>query len=344
MLHSSVLSRISAVVVGMLAVAPLIPRTSYGQSDARSDARAKAEAQVKSTASQLAADKDLHAASEGFQKAHELDPSDPKPLFYMGAIAFRQEDWAAAVKSYEAYLQLDPAGDESKIAAEKIEEAKTFQSISESAGTQGSQTRVAVVDLDKVARELGWLTKLHAQMGDYQTQLKSDIQKFEQRYQAEIQQHIKDMIPPGTTEGEKYRLSQNQSQGLTNYIVASKQQVQELGQEANGLYKNYQAEWARHYRDAISPLVRQVAQEHRMNIVLEQNEHLLYADHTMDLTDAVVEAARNAPPVIVDVPMTKLQGPPDIRVDKTLNPSPADSRPQPAPTVPKKPPLPADEP
>ena len=127
MLHSSVLSRISAVVVGMLAVAPLIPRTSYGQSDARSDARAKAEAQVKSTASQLAADKDLHAASEGFQKAHELDPSDPKPLFYMGAIAFRQEDWAAAVKSYEAYLQLDPAGDESKIAAEKIEEAKTFQ-------------------------------------------------------------------------------------------------------------------------------------------------------------------------------------------------------------------------
>jgi Skp family chaperone for outer membrane proteins len=327
-----------------LAIVALAAGACLAQSDGGSDARAKAESQVKSTAAQLATDKDLHAAREGFQKAHELDPSDPKPLLYMGAIAFRQEDWPAAVKSYEAYLQLDPAGDESKVAAEKLEEAKTFQNIAGPAEKRELETRVAVVDLDKVARELGWMTKLHAEMGNYQTQLKSDIQKFEQRYQAEVQQHIKDMVPPGTKEGEKYTLSQEQSQGLTNYIVASRQQVKELGQEANALYKNYQAEWARHYRDAISPLVRQVAQEHHMNVVLEQNEHLLYSDHAVDLTDAVVEAARNAPPEIVDVPMTRLQGPPDIRVDKTPNATPTDSSPQPAPTVPRKPPLPADEP
>jgi Skp family chaperone for outer membrane proteins len=183
----------------------------------------------------------------------------------------------------------------------------------------GAGAPTAVVDLDKVARDLGWLTKLQANMEAYQTQLKNDLQQFQQRYEAQVQQHVKDMIPPGTKEGDKYTLSQTQSQELTNYIVAARQQVQQLGQEANQLYSNYRLQWARQYRDALSPIVRAVAQDKRMNVVLVQNENVMYADRSMDLTDSVVDAARKQPPTLTEVPMTRLQGPPDIRPNQTPN-------------------------
>lgn len=187
------------------------------------------------------------------------------------------------------------------------------------AATGSSGGATAVVDLDKVARDLGWLTKMQSNMETYQNQLKTDLQNFQQRYEAQVQQHVKDMIPPGTKEGDKYTLSQTQSQELTNYIVAARQQVQQLGQEANQLYNAYRVEWARQYRDALSPIVRQVAQDKRMNVVLVQNENLMYADRNVDLTDAVVDAARKQPPSLTEVPMQRLQGPPDIRLNQTPN-------------------------
>jgi Skp family chaperone for outer membrane proteins len=184
-----------------------------------------------------------------------------------------------------------------------------------STGTAGNPT--AVVDLDKVARDLGWLTKLQTNMEAYQGQLKTDLQQFQQRYEAQVQQHVKDMIPPGTKEGDKYTLSQTQSQELTNYIVAARQQVQQLGQEANQLYNNYRVQWARQYRDALSPIVRQVAQDKRMNVVLVQNENVMYADRSVDLTDSVVDAARKQQPLLTEVPMSHLQGPPDVKLNQT---------------------------
>lgn len=198
-----------------------------------------------------------------------------------------------------------------------------------SSNTTGAAT--AVVDLDKVARDLGWLTKLQTNLDTYQNQLKNDLTQFQQRYEAQVQQHVKDMIPPGTKEGDKYTLSQTQSQELTNYIVAARQQVQQLGQEANQLYNAYRVQWARQYRDALSPIVRQVAQDKRMNVVLVQNENLMYADRTVDLTDSVVDAARKQPPSLTEVPMQRLQGPPDIRLNQTPGVSTQPST-QPSPT------------
>jgi Skp family chaperone for outer membrane proteins len=181
----------------------------------------------------------------------------------------------------------------------------------------GAGNATAVVDLDKVARDLGWLTKLQTNMESYQNQLKNDLQQFQQRYEAQVQQHVKDMIPPGTKEGDKYTLSQTQSQELTNYIVAARQEVQQLSQNATQLYNNYRMQWIRQYRDAVSPIVRSVAQDKRMNVVLVQNDNLMYADRSVDLTDAVVDAARKQQPLLTEVPMTHLQGPADIRPNQT---------------------------
>lgn len=196
----------------------------------------------------------------------------------------------------------------------------------------GGSGATAFVDLDKVAQDLGWKTKLQADMVTYQNQLQTDLKQLQQRYEAQVQQHLKDMIPPGTKEGEKYTLSPTQSQDFTNFVVNARQQLQQLDQKANQQYNAYHMLWMQQYRDALSPIVRQVAQDRRMNVVLVKNDTLMFADRSVDLTDAVVDAARKQPPTLTEVPMQRLEGPAEIRV----NPTPAVStqpstRPAPAP-------------
>jgi Skp family chaperone for outer membrane proteins len=172
----------------------------------------------------------------------------------------------------------------------------------------------AVVDMDKVARDLNWMNTLQTNQQTYAGQLKNEFEQFQKRYEQLVQDKAKSMIPPGTKEGEKYTLSSVQSQDLTNYITTERQQLAGLSQEANQLLNNYKMQWARQYREALSPIVRQVAQDRKFNVVLTQTDLVMFADRAVDLTDAVVDAARARPPSLTQVPMDHLQGPNDIRL------------------------------
>lgn len=198
--------------------------------------------------------------------------------------------------------------------------------------TTSSNGATATVDIDKVARDLNWMAKLQTNLETYVIQLRKDLADFQQRYEAQVQQHVKDMVPPGTPEGGKYTLSQTQSQELTNYIVQARQQVQQLQQQAEQQLANYKGQWIRQYRDALSPIVRQVAQDKRMNVVLVQNDAVMFADRSVDITDAVVDAARAKPPALTEVPMTHLSGPPDIRLNQPPTLSATQPSTRPAPT------------
>jgi Skp family chaperone for outer membrane proteins len=198
--------------------------------------------------------------------------------------------------------------------------------------SSSSNGATAVVDLQKVFRELGWLTKLQANSETYQTQLKADFGQFQKRYNDQLQAHLKDMVPPGVHEGEKYTLTQTQSQELANWVYAERQQEQGLGTQAQQVFNAYQQQWIRQYRDALSPIVREVAQDKRMNVVIAQTDQLLYTDRTVDLTDAVVDAARKQPPTLTEVPMQHLQGAPDIRPQQAPPPLTQPST-QPAPAT-----------
>ena len=89
------------------------PLTSHAQTvQPTTEARSRAEAQMKLTVSRFEHDKDLSAAREGFEKANALDASYAKPLLYLGQIALRQEDWAEAIKDYEAFCTIDNTSDD----------------------------------------------------------------------------------------------------------------------------------------------------------------------------------------------------------------------------------------
>jgi Skp family chaperone for outer membrane proteins len=174
----------------------------------------------------------------------------------------------------------------------------------------------AVVDVDKVARDLGWMNQLQVNQQNYVSQLKNELEQYQKHYEQLVQDRAKSMIPPGTKEGEKYTLSSVQAQDLSTYIAAERQQVAGLNQEATQLLNNYKLQSVRQYREALSPIIRQVAQDRKMNVVLTQTDLVLFADRSVDLTDAVVDAARARPPALTQVPMEHLQGPSDIRIQQ----------------------------
>lgn len=174
----------------------------------------------------------------------------------------------------------------------------------------------AVVDMDKVAGDLNWLIQLRTNQETYANQLKTEFEQFKQRYEQQVQDKAKSMIPPGTKEGEKYTLSSVQAQDLSNVIANERQALANLSQQANQLMNNYRLQWIKQYREVLTPIVRQVAQDRKMNVVVTRSDTLLWADPSVNLTDAVVDAARARPPSLTQVPMDHLQGPSDIRTQQ----------------------------
>ena len=180
--------------------------------------------------------------------------------------------------------------------------------------SHSDSTATAVVDLDKVASDLNWMNKLQTNLDTYKNQLKADVVKYAGVYDEEIKTRLQGMVPKDTKENDKVTLSPVQSQQLTQYIVAGRQQVQQLAQYGDQLYNVYRAKWIKQYREALAPIVRQVAQEKKINIVLVTSDNVMFADRSVDVTDAVVDAARAKPPQLTEVPMTRLEGPNSINI------------------------------
>lgn len=199
-----------------------------------------------------------------------------------------------------------------------------------SKGDSGGAT--AVVDLDKVARDLGWQAKLQSNLETYKTQLQADVKNYDGKYSEQIQREVKGMIPPNTKADDKYTLTPAQSQQLSNLISAGRQQLGQVAQSGNEYFGRYRMEWVKQYREALSPIIRSVAEDKKVNVVISEGDQVLFADRTIDLTDAVVDAARKQPPALTEVPMTHIDAPQTINVGAT--PPVGGSTTQPATTQP----------
>jgi Skp family chaperone for outer membrane proteins len=165
--------------------------------------------------------------------------------------------------------------------------------------------RVGIVDLDKVAIDLGWKAKLETNQKTYMDKLKNELVQIANMYRKQMVDKKASFAP-----GEKDQLTTEQQQTLMNMIGAYNQIVQQLDQQAGQRYQEYgQVSMAR-YREALTPIVRQVAQEKHVGVVMTQLGNIIYADPALDITNAVVDAARKTPPALTDVPMNDLSGAP----------------------------------
>jgi outer membrane protein len=166
--------------------------------------------------------------------------------------------------------------------------------------TQPEGPSVAIVEYQKVLRDMGWQSKVEVDLKTYRERMVQELNAFNAHYSQQISDLQKSMGKDPTP---------LQQQQLTQTAIAAQQTLKQMQAQANEMLQAYQSEWGRRYREALAPLVRQAAQKGNYKLVLAQSDFIAFSEPAIDLTNAVVDGAKAQPPTIVDVPMTQLQGP-----------------------------------
>jgi Skp family chaperone for outer membrane proteins len=191
-----------------------------------------------------------------------------------------------------------------------------------------AQSTVGVVNFETVARDLGWTDKMNSNIETYKNQLKSQVEGFATHYRARFDEQQKAFTPkPGD------KLTPSQADQLQRMYVAIQQEVNQLQQQANQSLYNYRMEMFKRYREALTPIVRQVAESKKMTMALAQTDAVIFADPTVDLSNAVTDSARAHMPSITEVPMTSLQAP-ELPVNGSTTQPTTSTAPVPATTNP----------
>ena len=186
---------------------------------------------------------------------------------------------------------------------------------------------IAVVDLDKVAADLGWQTRLQADQKLYAEQLKKELFQIAERYRGQIMAKKQAFAPKATDP-----LSPEQRQTLMAMSETYNQVVAQLDQQAGQRLTAYGQEKAHRYREALMPMIKQISQQKKLKLVLTQMGGIAYADPEIDLTTSVINAARANPPKVAEPPMSSLTAPEELPTGAaTTQPAGATTRPAGAP-------------
>src|SRR5439155_8809258 len=140
-----------------------------------------------------------------------------------------------------------------------------------------------VVDLDRMAMELGYLTTFEKQLVTYQTLLRDDLKGFDAAYKAQIQAYIKTLVPASAEiDGAQIHLTPEQQAELKGMVTASQTQMAALAKQGDQEFAKYRGLMLTEYRRQLSPLVRDVARQNHVDLVLIQSENVLTTETTID--------------------------------------------------------------
>jgi hypothetical protein len=191
------------------------------------------------------------------------------------------------------------------------------------AAAESTSLGIAVVDLDKVAADLGWQTRLQADQKLYAEQLKKELLQVAERYRGQIMAKKEAFAPKATDP-----LSGEQRQTLMGMSETYNQMLAQLDQQAGQRLTAYGQEKARRYREALMPMIKQISQEKKIKLVLTQMGGIAYADPEIDLTRSLISAARANPPKVEEPPMSSLTAPEELPTGApTTQPAGAPTRP-----------------
>jgi len=165
--------------------------------------------------------------------------------------------------------------------------------------------RVGVVNIGQIEQELHWNHDMDAAAKEYETDLRKQYADLVARFDAELQDKMKKL---GIKEGDTLdKLKPAERQELS-VASANAQMVRSQGlQTAQAYYNDYRIQLERSYRNALAPLIEEIAKEKKMTIVMAQNEALPYSDPTVDISKSVIQAAHFKPPSVQKPQPRKLQ-------------------------------------
>jgi len=141
--------------------------------------------------------------------------------------------------------------------------------------------KVAVVDMDRVFKDVGMLQKIEKERAkmDFFKKGTSLLQGYNARIKS-----LKEKLDAAKTQVEKDKIS--------GQIKASNEMFQQSIQPIQGQMQQFEQGAVASFRKRVQPFVNKVAQKHGVDIVTYAGPNILYVRNKSDLTDDVVSAAK----------------------------------------------------
>ncbi len=143
-------------------------------------------------------------------------------------------------------------------------------------------TGVAVLDLARVASQLGWDQQFQKAVQERTESLDSQIQKMQTDFQAQIQQQAQTLGDGEQGEQQLQQMRQRAGQILQRAVNEAQQQSQQ-----------YRNEMITQFRDKIRPIAIQVANEKGFALVVLKTEQIYHHLPDTDITDEVITQAQS---------------------------------------------------
>lgn len=176
-----------------------------------------------------------------------------------------------------------------------------------------SGSNVAVVDMDKIANQLGWMDNmarnLQAADADLRNQVNGIVQKGLKDIEEAKQQVIKDaklteaqikILNTARTPAdlEPLGLTKEQSEKLNQTVAQANAALQNASQQYQQLMQGQRTKLIVMYRDTVRPVAQRIASAKGKTIVMTTTDNILSFDpREDDITDDVVaELRRTLPP------------------------------------------------
>ncbi|MEX0777071.1 MAG: OmpH family outer membrane protein [Phycisphaeraceae bacterium] len=160
--------------------------------------------------------------------------------------------------------------------------------------------KVGVIDLDKVAKAMGWEKELQQALGAADQELGLKVAALRNSLAQTLQTERQKMGDKLTKEQEA-QVQQMAAVANNQYNQAFAQAKQELQRVRDTA--------VRQYRDVIQPYARNVASEHGMTLVLVPLDNVVWYDSSVDITDPVVDRMLKEKPASPPIPTIRTPEP-----------------------------------
>ena len=146
--------------------------------------------------------------------------------------------------------------------------------------------RVAVLDLERVAKETGYTRQISTQLGGLRSNLQNKLTEVQNQLNTQLNDKQGEF---GSKPNEEQRKILNQ------LFVNAKLQLQQAQQQASDLVQQERSNLIYQLRDILRPYAKQVAGKRGMDVVILKTDTLIFDNSPdSDITDEVISAVVEA--------------------------------------------------
>ncbi|MGE0609619.1 MAG: OmpH family outer membrane protein [Pirellulales bacterium] len=139
--------------------------------------------------------------------------------------------------------------------------------------------KVAIVDLDEVARRIGRAEEMDAAVVERQQEINADLAKLQAGYVKQFETEREKLGEDATDE---------EQQKLARYGAELDQKFNVTRQQRSGELAGYRQDLIQQFREDVRPIAQTIAGDRGMTIVVTKNDTVIYAyEPDCDITDAV---------------------------------------------------------